>query len=152
VRDLCPIQQEAFAAYLMGAKVLTQRVAQRMAAGSGLSFEEYDVLVTLEYDPSHRLRMSELAERALLSRSGMTRLVDRLEAQGLVARQACPDDRRGSHCVLTEKGRQAREAAWPALREAILELFGEAVGEDAEAVARASRAIAAGAQACSARA
>jgi DNA-binding MarR family transcriptional regulator len=126
----------------MAAKRLTQEVGRRMDSEAGMSFEEYDVLVTLEYAEGHRLRMSDLADRALLSRSGMTRLVDRLERRGWVARIPCPKDRRASHCQLTEAGQAAREAAWPTLRQAIQELFAEAVGEDAAALEAISRRIA----------
>lgn len=64
----------------------------------------YDVLVQLVEAPERRLRMTELAERVLLSRSGLTRLVDRLERGGLVERQACDEDARGLFAVLTAAG------------------------------------------------
>jgi len=62
------------------------------------------VLVQLSEAPKRRLRMTDLAERVLLSRSGLTRLVDRLERDGLVRREPCPDDARGLFAVATELG------------------------------------------------
>lgn len=64
----------------------------------------YDVLVQLAEAPAHRLRMTELADRVLLSRSGLTRLIDRLERDGLVRREPVPDDARGMYAVLTAAG------------------------------------------------
>ncbi|MGH8889585.1 MAG: MarR family winged helix-turn-helix transcriptional regulator [Acidothermaceae bacterium] len=69
-----------------------------------LPLASYDVLVQLSEAPKRRLRMTELAERVLLSRSGLTRLVDRLERDGLVRREPCPDDARGLFAVATESG------------------------------------------------
>ena len=70
------------------------------------------MLVQLVEAPERRLRMSELAERVLLSRSGLTRLVDRLEREGLVRREACDDDARGLFTVLTDDGlARLREAS-----------------------------------------
>ncbi len=69
-----------------------------------LPLASYDVLVQLVESPEHRLRMTELADAVLLSRSGLTRLVDRLEREGLVERQACVEDARGLFAVLTDSG------------------------------------------------
>src|SRR5687767_11095724 len=73
----------------------------------------YDVLVQLAHAPGRRLRMAELAERVLLSRSGLTRLVDRLVREGLVVRDSCSSDGRGVNAVLTEHGLTRLRAAAP---------------------------------------
>jgi len=75
----------------------------------GLAVPEYEVLLVLSESGDQNLRMSELADAALLTRSGMTRLVDRLEKQGLVRRERCPADGRGTYAVITPEG-QARYA------------------------------------------
>jgi len=72
--------------------------------GAGVSLSEFEVLLRLSRSDATRLRMSDLATQANLSSSGLTRLVDRLEARGLVVRQACPSDGRGSFAVLTAPG------------------------------------------------
>lgn len=75
----------------------------------GLAVPEYEVLLVLSESGDQNLRMSELADAALLTRSGMTRLVDRLEKQGLVRRERCPADGRGTYAVITPEG-EARYA------------------------------------------
>jgi DNA-binding MarR family transcriptional regulator len=77
----------------------------------GLSLTSYEVLLYLDDSPEGRLRMHDLAASVLLSRSGLTRLADRLEREGLIAREACPDDARGSYAVVTEPGRARLAAA-----------------------------------------
>ena len=78
----------------------------------GLTLGEYEVLVHLSEAPEHALRMTELASRLHLSPSGITRRIDRLVKQGVVHRQQCPSDRRGSYAVLTDVGmKRLREAA-----------------------------------------
>jgi DNA-binding MarR family transcriptional regulator len=77
----------------------------------GLSLTSYEVLLYLDDSPEGRLRMHDLAASVLLSRSGLTRLADRLEREGLIAREACPDDARGSYAVVTELGRVRLAAA-----------------------------------------
>ncbi len=72
--------------------------------GAGVSMSEFEVLLRLSRSDATRLRMSDLATQANLSSSGLTRLVDRLEARDLVRRQACPSDGRGSFAVLTPEG------------------------------------------------
>lgn len=76
-----------------------------------LPLSSYEVLLTLEASPQSRMRMSELADSVLLSRSGCTRLVDRLEREGLVTRGECSGDARGAYAVLTEAGRERFRAA-----------------------------------------
>ena len=90
-----------------------RRLEADLLAEHGLPLASYDVLVQLVEAPGHRLRMTELADRVLLSRSGLTRLVDRLEREGLVRREACPSDARGLFAVLTDEGYARLRAASP---------------------------------------
>lgn len=87
----------------------------------------YDVLVQLTEAPDRRLRMTELADRVLLSRSGLTRLIDRLERDGLVRREPSPDDARGMYAVVTDQGldrlRAASRVHLPGVREHFLGQF-----------------------------
>ena len=83
----------------------------------------YDVLVNLAHSPDGALRMNELAGAVLLSRSGLTRLVDRMQAAGYVERRACPSDRRGALAVLTPAGRDRLRAASPVHLKGITEHF-----------------------------
>lgn len=91
-------------AFLHANALLLRRMDEELQAAHGLSLAEYDALVQLVNAQGHRLRMSVLAERVLLSRSGITRLVDRLEAAGMVKRTACATDARGAEAALTALG------------------------------------------------
>jgi predicted transcriptional regulator len=76
---------------------LTKALDAELVRAHGLPLSSYEVLLFLADAPGGRLRMSELAEGTLLSRSGLTRLVDRMEREGLLRRERCPDDARGTH-------------------------------------------------------
>lgn len=89
----------------------------------GLPLTSYEVLLTLSGAPERQMRMSELADSVLLSRSGCTRLVDRLERVGLVTRGNCPRDARGAYAVLTEAGVERFGAARMTHLEGVRELF-----------------------------
>jgi DNA-binding MarR family transcriptional regulator len=86
---------------------LLRRLEQDLQSNRLIAMASYDVLVQLVEAPEFRLRMSELAEAVLLSRSGLTRLVDRMQREGLVERVPDPGDARGLFTVLTTKGRDA---------------------------------------------
>lgn len=97
---------------------------QQLEGTHGLPAQWFEVLLRLVRSPGHRLRMSDLAAQTTLSASGLTRVVDRLVAQGLVERAACPSDRRGLFAVLTSDGEARILAALPghvALLGAMLE-------------------------------
>ena len=100
------------------------------AEGALLPLTWYDVLLALVEAPEHRLRLHELARRVVLSRSGLTRLVDRLEAAGLLRREPDPVDRRGAFAVLTDEGRSALRRTWPAYAAGIMEHFARHPTED----------------------
>lgn len=123
-------QHEAWYQLLRAHGRVSQCIESRLLGAQQIPGHWYDVLVTLEKAPHYRLRMSELAENVVTSRSNLTRLVDRLEAEGLLRRASCPNDRRGSYAVLTEAGAQARLAAWPVMSRSIVELFADLVSDD----------------------
>jgi DNA-binding MarR family transcriptional regulator len=83
---------------------LIRTLEAELAQAADLPIASYDVLVQLAEAPDHRLRMTDLAERVLLSRSGLTRLIDRLGRDGLVCREPVPGDARGMYAVLTHAG------------------------------------------------
>ena len=92
---------------------LTRRLERDLLAEHDLPLASYDVLVQLAEAPEGRLRMTDLADRVLLSRSGLTRLVDRLVAERLAERQSCPSDARGTFAVITDAGRARLRHAAP---------------------------------------
>ena len=107
----------AWRSFLRAHAQVTRKLEAELVAEHDLPLASYDVLLQLAEAPDRRLRMTELADRVLLSRSGLTRLADRLEREGLVERAACPNDARGTHAVLTDAGlARLRDAAPTHLR------------------------------------
>ncbi|GAA4396475.1 hypothetical protein GCM10023088_78990 [Actinomadura verrucosospora] len=98
---------------------ISRRLQADLTARHDLALGAYEVLVHLGEAPDGRLRMNDLADRVLLSRSGLTRLVDRLQRDGLVARQSCPSDARGLFAVLTAEGRARLAEAAPTYRQGV---------------------------------
>jgi len=105
--------------FLRSHATVTRRLEAELVAEHDLPLASYDVLVQLSEAPDRRLRMTELADRVLLSRSGLTRLADRLERDGLLTRVACPSDARGTLAVLTDDGLARLEQAWPSHRRSV---------------------------------
>lgn len=101
----------------------THSVERRLAETGVLSLEAYDVLLMLSYAPNGRLRMGELFDLVTLSRSGLTRLMDRLERDGLVKREVCSGDRRSFEAILTEEGEARRAQSWPLYAEIVASEF-----------------------------
>lgn len=93
-------------ALLRAQKAVLDQLAREMEAEAGLPLGWYEVLLYLEESPNSRLRMHELANSLLLSRSAVTRFVDRMETAALVERVQCSSDRRGLELVMTESGRR----------------------------------------------
>jgi DNA-binding MarR family transcriptional regulator len=112
---------------------LTRRLDEELQAAHHLSLAEYDALLQLANAPGRRLRMSVLADRVLLSRSGITRLVDRLEASGMVARSACTTDARGAEAALTGAGLTRLRAASVTHLDGVRRLFLDVVPPDERA-------------------
>jgi DNA-binding MarR family transcriptional regulator len=108
---------------------LVKQLDAELATAHKLPLSSYEVLLNLESAPGNKRRMAELADSVLLSRSGMTRLVDRLEKDGLLRRDTCTDDGRGAYAVLTEKGAaalaNARHTHLDGVREKFLKQFDE---------------------------
>jgi DNA-binding MarR family transcriptional regulator len=109
---------------------LVHELDRELEQAHGLSLAEYDVLVQLDAAGERGLRMAELAEAVLLTRSGLTRLVDRLEQQRLVERRRCPSDARGMHATLTTAGTARLDEARATHTDGIRRLFLEALDPD----------------------
>src|SRR4051794_7153645 len=118
-----------------------EHLEQDLAGATDLSTPEFGVLLRLARTPGEHLRMSDLAVGAGLSTSGMTRLVDRLEAAGFVERRACPSDRRGLEAILTAKGRKLVDRVVPIHLESIERHLVEPLGSDLDTLARTMRTL-----------
>ncbi|MHA3703780.1 MarR family winged helix-turn-helix transcriptional regulator [Jatrophihabitans sp. YIM 134969] len=106
-------QQGAWRAYLQASNTLWDALDRQLQRDSGINHAYYEILVTLSESPGHELRMSELAEQLLSSRSRLSHAVARLEERGWVERVACETDRRGQNAHLTEAGFAALVEAAP---------------------------------------
>jgi DNA-binding MarR family transcriptional regulator len=115
----------AWRAFLKAHATIIDQIERDLMAAKRPPLSTYDVLIELYEAPEHRLRMHELAERVVLSRSGLTRLVDRLEAEGLLTRDRCGTDRRGAYAVITEQGIEALQQTWPIYAKGIAEYFAQ---------------------------
>jgi DNA-binding MarR family transcriptional regulator len=98
-------EQAAWEGFLRAQATIMRALSGELEQADGMSISSYDVLLQLARAPRRRLRMTELAEAILLSPSGLTRLVERLEREGLVARVKSADDARGAYAALTDRGR-----------------------------------------------
>jgi DNA-binding MarR family transcriptional regulator len=114
---------QAWSLVLRTHAALVPRLNRELERQQHMPLAWYDVLLELNAAPGRRLRMQDLGNRVVLSRSRASRVVDELEAGGLVARDPDPDDRRGAYAVLTAKGREALRAAAPAYLAGISEQF-----------------------------
>jgi DNA-binding MarR family transcriptional regulator len=147
IRWLTTEQQEHWRAFLVGSARLNDALGRQLERDSGLSLSEYEVLVRLSEAPGHTLRMSLLADELAHSRSRITHTVRRLEASGLVERQACEADGRGVNCTMTEVGYARLAVAAPGHVRAVrahlvdvltddqLRALGEAMGAVRDALA-----------------
>lgn len=141
---------EAWRRYYVSFWRIFASIEAEMQAAGLPSLSWYDALYELYLAPDRHLRMSELARSALLSRSGLTRLVDKLEREKLIERKACPQDGRVHHAVLTDKGVELLRKMWPVYRAGIARHFAAHLTEaEARELARLmTKMAAAGEQAC----
>jgi DNA-binding MarR family transcriptional regulator len=111
--ELDAVENRAWRSFLVAHARVARRLEADLLARSHLPLAEFDVLMQLSLAEGRRLRMNELADRVVLSRAGITRLVDRLVADGSVARIKCPSDARGAYAILTDPGRARLDEARP---------------------------------------
>nr|WP_043536481.1 MarR family transcriptional regulator [Saccharomonospora cyanea] len=140
-------EMEAWKAFLEASHLVERRVEHQLRERAGLSHPQYEILVRLADAPGGALRMTELAELVVTSKSGLTYQVAKLEEWGLVRRYRCPTDDRGVNAVITEEGRgKLRETApehVAVVRSSLIDLLDDtqkqAIAEGLDAVVRALR-------------
>lgn len=126
---LTDVEQKVWRQLLWLESRLRERLDDELRCAHGITLGDYGVLVHLSQAGPGGLRMSELALRSLLSRSGLTRRVDALERAGLVERRACPADGRGALALLTALGEQRLEEAAPTHVEGVRRYLIDVVGD-----------------------
>ncbi|MEX2132530.1 MAG: MarR family transcriptional regulator [Acidimicrobiia bacterium] len=134
--------EEIWRSYLVAARLLFEELDSRLDSSAGVSLPDYTLLARLRDAGEEGLRMSELAESAVFSRSRISHAISRLENQGWVERRSCPTDRRGSYAALTEAGAAKLAEAEPVHTEVIKEhMLGSIDVADAESFRRATDQI-----------
>ena len=116
-------------------------IRRELEAVAGIGVQEFEVLLRLARTPGEHLRMTDLAEQVGLTTSGTTRLVDRVEAMGLAAREACPTDRRSFEVVLKPKGRKLLDKVLPVHLDSIERHVAQPLGGDLTALEAQMRAL-----------
>jgi DNA-binding MarR family transcriptional regulator len=116
--------------FLATHSAITRELEARLMGAHGLTLSDYDVLVQLARAPERKLRNIDLAKAVVLTRSGVTRLVDGLEKDGLVRRSSCPSDKRGTFVALTDAGLARLRSATSTHVQGVRELFVELLGEE----------------------
>lgn len=138
-----PAHLAAWRAFLEAHARVTEALGRELREQEGLPLAWYDVLVQLSEADDRRRRMQELADAVLLSKSGLTRLIDRMESAGLVRRVECDTDRRGTLAELTEEGFERLAATAPTHLDGVRRHFTDHLDdEEAEILGRALRRIA----------
>ena len=107
------------------AKVLSLIERDLLAHAGALPLHLYDVLFALKNAPAGKLRMGEIADEIAVSRSALSRSVDKLESLGLIAREKCEGDGRGQFAAITKQGRSAQAKTWPIYEASIQAHFGQ---------------------------
>jgi DNA-binding MarR family transcriptional regulator len=129
-------------AFVMAQAHVSRRLDEDLRAEHGLSLQEYVALLILVESPDRRLRMGRLAEALALSKSGATRLIDRLVSDGLVDRVTCASDLRGAEAALTEAGVSRLRTAAPTHLRGIAEYFLSAIDAgDLDTIERSMRSV-----------
>jgi DNA-binding MarR family transcriptional regulator len=129
-------------AFVMAQAHVSRRLDEDLRAEHGLSLQEYVALLFLVEAPERRLRMGRLAEALALSKSGATRLIDRLVDDGFVVRVTCPSDLRGAEAALTDAGVDRLRTAAPTHLRGIAEYFLSAIDEsDLSTIERTMRSV-----------
>jgi DNA-binding MarR family transcriptional regulator len=139
-RDMSP-QILAFVRLLRAHQAITRRLSAELLQEHGLTLNDYEVLLHLSWEEERKLRRVDLAERILLTASGITRLLDGLERAGYVAKSSCIADARVTYAVLTDEGLQKLRDAAGTHITGVNELLGESldgaqIGQLAELLAR----------------
>lgn len=104
-----------------------QKIEKELSSNAPLSLHEYDVLLTLDRSPEKKLRYSELTDRSIFTKSGITRIMKRLSDRGFIDRQKCGSDGRGVFAALTAKGGKALKETWAIYSKEVLTILDPAL-------------------------
>jgi DNA-binding MarR family transcriptional regulator len=142
---------EAFRSFMTAHALLVGALERAFAQAELPPLAWHEALAALDASPERRMRIHELADAVALSRSGLSRLIDRMEKEDVLRRERCPNDRRGAYAVMTDTGSQVLERMRPVYRETVEVHFLPNLGEEAEPVREALDRVAASARAAGVR-
>lgn len=117
------LEQDAWGGFLVAYAHMNRIVEDDLQEHFGITHVEFEVLLRLSWAENHRMRIQDLAAQSLLTRSGVTRVVERLEKTGLVTRESAKEDRRGAYAILTKAGVTKFQKSAPAHMEFVKEKF-----------------------------
>lgn len=112
-------EQVSWRSWITAITLVPEQLGRELQEASGLTLADYDILVRLSETSDHRLRMSDLARKTLVSRSRLTHQVERMERAGLVTRRECADDGRGTLAEMTDLGWELLQRAAPGHVESV---------------------------------
>ncbi len=117
----------AWGAFFVAHALSIQKIEKALAGNAPLSLSEYDLLLTIERSPEKRLRYTDLSSESVYTKSGVTRVMKRLESRGFIDREKCESDGRGAFARLNKKGARALQETWTLYSEEILKIFDPAM-------------------------
>jgi DNA-binding MarR family transcriptional regulator len=135
-------QAAVWRAFLRAHALMLRQIGEDLDTAGLPPFAWYDVLWALYEADEHHLQPSELADEVVLSRSGLSRMIDRIEEAGLVQRRACPGDRRAIHVELTDEGEKMLDEMWCVYARGIADHFLPSLGEHACTLRNAMESLA----------
>ncbi len=139
---IAPDRMGAWLNLIQANRVVAAALEEQLQLESGLSLAEHETLARIAETPDGKLRMAELASLLLVSKSGATRIVDRLEEAGLVRRDVCLSDRRVTYAALTPQGREVLDRSMPVLRRGLERSFSVYLADtDVASLRRALRKV-----------
>lgn len=123
------IQHEAWAAILRTQKIVSEAVQTALREAGLPPLEWYDVLIELKMAPDKSLKQHELSEAVVLAKFNLTRLLDRMEQEGVISRRPCTEDRRVKYACLESKGETLLKHMWPVYRQALDQHFANQISD-----------------------
>jgi DNA-binding MarR family transcriptional regulator len=117
----------AWADFFVAHALATREIESQLKGAASLTLDEYDLLLTISRQPQHQMRFKALGEATIYTKSGITRIAQRMEDAGYIRRTECPDDKRGSFAVLTDVGKKALQETWKHYSRAVLNIFEDAL-------------------------
>ncbi|NOV01908.1 MarR family winged helix-turn-helix transcriptional regulator [Paenibacillus planticolens] len=123
-------QLSVWRAFVNAHASVIERIEKDLSEQRKIPLTTYDVLVALYQSPNKKLRMTDLAKKVVITRSGLTRVVERLEREGFVIRERTEEDRRGAFAILTREGKKAFLATWPTYADGISNYFLNVLDEE----------------------